>query len=71
MEALFFWFSLRYSVSMKVIDKYYGDNDDYFVLEGEDGSHAIRILTSSDAASAQGGVYIDDSSTYGGWGFPR
>lgn len=56
---------------MKVIDKYYGDNDDYFVLEGEDGGHAIRILTSSDAASAQGGVYIDDNSTYGEWGFPR
>ena len=71
MGALFFEFSLRYSVSMKVIDKYYGDNDDYFVLEGEDGGHAVRILTSSDAASAQGGVYIDDNSTYGEWGFPR
>ena len=71
MGALFFWLSLRYSVSMKVIDKYYGDNDDYFVLEGEDGGHAVRILTSSDAASAQGGVYIDDNSTYGEWGFPR
>lgn len=56
---------------MKVIDKYYGDNDDYFVLEGEDGGHAVRILTNSDAASAQGGVYIDDNSTYGEWGFPR
>lgn len=71
MGALFFWLSLRYSVSMKVIDKYYGDNDDYFVLEGEDGGHAVRILTSSDVASAQGGIYLDDNSTYGEWGFPR
>ena len=71
MGALFFLVSLRYSISMKVIDKYYGNNDDYFVLEGEDGGHAIRILTSSDATSAQGGIYLDDNSTYGEWGFPR
>lgn len=56
---------------MKVIDKYYGSGDDYFVIEGEDNGRAIRILTSTDTNSAQGGIYLDDNSTYGEWGFPR
>lgn len=71
MEALFFWFSVRYAISMKVIDKYYGDGDDYFVIETEDKGRAVRVLTSTDTSSAQGGIYLDDNSTYGEWGFPR
>lgn len=58
-------------ISMKVIEKYYGSGDDYFVIEGEDNGRDIRVLTSTDTNSAQGGIYLDDNSTYGEWGFPR